>query len=58
MTAQKRQQREFKFQVNHPMHSGGPKFTSLSEALRYLAHCMKEGNGNDYMTIARIGGAK
>lgn len=41
-----------KYQVNHAGTSGGPKFTSLTEALAYIAHCMK--NGNNFMTIARL----
>lgn len=41
-----------KYRVNHPRHSGGPTFTSLTEALRYIAHCIQ--NGNEYMTIIKL----
>ena len=33
--------------------SGGPKFSCISEALRYIAFCMGK-SGENYMTIARI----
>ena len=45
--------KEYKYEVNHPMHSGGPKFTSLSAALDYIRHCMSAGN-NAYMTISAL----
>ena len=41
-----------KYQVNHPYTSGGPKFSSLSEALAYIRHALQ--NGNEYMTISRL----
>lgn len=41
------------FRVNHPNTSGGPEFTSLTEALSYIRFCMKDGD-YDYMTIGRI----
>lgn len=37
------------YHVEHKGHSGGPTFTSLWDAVRFIAHCMK--NGNDQMTI-------
>ena len=45
--------RPMKFQVNHAMHSGGPKFSSLTEALAYIRHCMSQEN-NSTMTISKI----
>ncbi len=47
-----RRPRPHKFQVNHPMTSGGPTFSSLSEALRYIAHAIQ--NGNDSMSIRNV----
>ena len=38
-----------KYQVNHAHTSGGPKFSSLTEACAYIAHCMR--NGNSSMSI-------
>lgn len=43
-----------KYQVNHARTSGGPKFTSLSEALHYIRYCMREGSSNDTMIISKI----
>lgn len=40
------------YQVNHARTSGGPKFTSISEAVKYIAHCMKEGEPQ--MTIFKL----
>lgn len=37
------------YHVEHPMTSGGPTFTSKSEALRYVSHCL--GNENESMRI-------
>jgi hypothetical protein len=42
----------YKYQVSHPMHSGGPKFTCLTEALAYMAHAIR--NGNDYLTLIKL----
>jgi hypothetical protein len=47
-----RQPRPSKYQVQHRGTSGGPKFSSLWEALRYIAHCLK--HGNDSMTINKL----
>lgn len=44
---------KMKFQVNHPHHSGGPKFSSLTEALRYIAFVMRDGE-TKFMTVSRI----
>jgi hypothetical protein len=47
-----RRPRADRYEVNHPMTSGGPKFSSLSEALRYIAHAIQ--NGNASMTISNL----
>ena len=43
---------KIKYQVNHEHHSGGPKFTSLWEALRYVAHVLKNYDA-DSVTISK-----
>ncbi|WP_181376073.1 hypothetical protein [Ochrobactrum soli] len=45
--------RPMKYQVNHAMRSGGPKFSSLTEALAYIRHCMNQDH-NSAMTISKI----
>jgi hypothetical protein len=41
-----------KYQVNHAMHSSGPTFTSLTEALAYMRHAIQNGNGS--LTLIRL----
>lgn len=55
MKTQRKPRPQF-YQVNHARTSGGPKFSSITEALRFIAYAMR--NGNDYMSISRIRGAK
>ena len=45
--------RPMKYEVNHAHTSQGPKFSSLTEALDYIRHCMKSGN-NSHMTITKL----
>lgn len=49
----KRGPRVDKYQVNHARTSGGPKFTSITEALHYIRHCMADCD-NDTMIISKI----
>lgn len=42
-----------KYEVNHPMHSSGPKFSNLTEALAYVRHCITNG-GETSMTISKL----
>lgn len=42
------------YEVNHPHHSQGPRFTSLTEAFAYIRHCLTDG-GEASMTLTRIG---
>jgi hypothetical protein len=48
----KTRNKPLRYQVNHPDTSGGPKFSSLTEALAYISHCIR--NGNRYMTISNL----
>jgi hypothetical protein len=48
----KMKSKEPKFQVLRPRHSGGPKFSSLTEALAYIRHSLK--SGEDSMSIGKL----
>ena len=41
-----------KYEVQHAMHSNGPKFATIKDALAYIRHCLK--NGNTQMTIIKL----
>lgn len=47
-----KRKRTMRYEVNHSGTSNGPKFSSLTEALAYINHCMK--NGNSFMSIHKI----
>jgi hypothetical protein len=42
-----------KYEVNHERTSGGPQFSSLSEALAYISHVMRHGMDR-VLTISKI----